>query len=276
MLEIKKRTEYRFPIDQRIEEKRRCPICKSYIVGNFQQFKSHMFTVHNTKCCKNSQTLYTCKRCSKPFKIRACAIRHLVVHDVSPQLEKIFICDFCGNTYKRKANIIMHLHKHQKIGRVNHKFHCEFCDVFYCENRLLKLHIRKQHYENISKNITDKAINESWIEKIRNSNIYIQIRKINDNVITVQKCSNFIKKSLQETDSNNIWSLYREAVCNYCNKTMLKRSLMQHIKDRHMKKLQYQCKTCKVSYSRYYRFVNHVCGKVRNNSCVKKKITLMT
>ncbi|CAG5000200.1 unnamed protein product [Parnassius apollo] len=70
--------------------------------------------------------------------------------------------------------------------------------------------------------------------------------KITDNIIAIKRCSQInsekdeMKKDVNSktTDNKTYYpdiKNYSEVVCNYCKKTMLKKSLLNHIREKHLK-----------------------------------------
>lgn len=133
-------------------------------------------------------------------------------------------------------------------------FKCCFCHKTYSKKQILNKHIIKQHYDFNSKekNKIMRAVNETWIEQVHKLNIFVEMKKINDNVITIKKC----KKGKVKRNND-----LTKAICDYCEKLMWKKSIIKHIEECHYYIYKYRCKKCLNSYKRKYMLTNHVCGK---------------
>lgn len=158
----------------------------------------------------------------------------------------------------------------------------------YCEERLLKYHIRKTHY-----NLTDKdpgimkEVNETWVERVQESQTYVQMTKINKNVLSIKKIATIkkdddskvnliderekFKEYLTSIFAQSDKSQYSKATCDYCKKEMLKKSLLSHIRERHLNIRKFHCTECKKSFNRHYQLVGHVCGQVRRRKNMNGK-----
>lgn len=252
-------------------KKNQCQICNKVVIGSSYKFKSHLYQ-HNEV---NSR--FKCTYCSKEYFRRDAFDKHVAVHT---GMKRFYVCDYCDRGFVDKRNLINHLRIHDEYFKhPKNEYKCMACGINYCEERLLKYHIRKQHY-NLNSNKTthhEKKPNETWVERVMQSEICVEMTKIEENAIVIKK-SPTIKKSLPNKNTSekstfqeymtsvfatNDMSHYSKAICDYCNKEMLKKSLQSHIRERHLKLKRFNCEICKISFSRHYQLVNHVCGKVR-------------
>lgn len=203
--------------------------------------------------------------------------------------KKSYICDHCDRSFAVKRNLALHLKIHDDYE--SYKYKCIACGVMYCEERLLKYHIRKTHYNLKDKNPKiKKEVNDTWVERVQESQTYVQMTKINNNVVSIKKLATIKKDNdskVNVTDEKEKFkeyltsifaqsdkSQYSKATCDYCNKEMLKKSLLSHIRERHLKLRKFHCNECEKSFSRHYQLVGHVCGQLRrrrrknmNNKC---------
>lgn len=117
------------------------------------------------------------------------------------------------------------------------------------------------------------------MERVTETQTYVQMTKINNNVVSIKKIATMKKdddSKMKITDRNKKFkeyissvfaqsdkSHYSKAICDYCKKEMLKKSLLSHIRERHLKLRKFHCPECKKSFNRHYQLVGHVCGQVR-------------
>lgn len=193
--------------------------------------------------------------------------------------KKAYVCDHCDRNFAVKRNLALHLKVHDDYE--TYKYKCIACGVKYCEERLLKYHIRKTHY-NLKEDCpgTRKAVNETWVERVQESQTFVQMTKLNNNVVSIKKIATIIKDDVDTTISvtdekekfkeyiTSVFaqkdkSQYSKAICDYCQKEMLKKSLLSHIRERHLKLRKFHCIECKKSFNRHYQLVGHICGQVR-------------
>ncbi|XP_053622737.1 zinc finger protein 809-like [Plodia interpunctella] len=254
-------------------ESRYCEYCDKLIYGNSHAFKSHLFQ-HNAV-----KPRYMCDVCSKPYFRKDTYARHMNNHlqwgeTNSVQFKynmKVYICDYCERCFRDKRNLINHLKVHDDgFYYISKLYKCRACHISYCEERLLKNHIRKEHFNLQRKeNIYElKKLNESWLEPIRNSKACVRMTKVKPNVISIQRSN--VKLENTENDNKlqsevNFKDIlhYSKVTCDYCKKDMLKKSLLTHIKERHLKIRKFSCTKCKRTFNRRYQMVDHDCGKVR-------------
>ncbi|XP_059050392.1 zinc finger protein 33A-like [Achroia grisella] len=254
-----------------------CNICNKIIIGYAYKFKSHLYQ-HNAVA-----PLYECSYCIKQFYRKDAYKRHIATHTGAT---KKFFCDYCERDFVDKRNLIVHLRIHDD-STLSRKYSCMACGVTYCEERLLKFHIRKEHFNlktTAATNVHEKMkLNDTWVERVSESEMYVQMTKVNNNIIVIKKCDDAVTKQLEDTKVNikerditqdftayahyvlsrNDKSQYSRAICDYCKKEMLKKSLPSHIRERHWKIRKFKCNTCNCSFSRHYLLVDHVCGKVK-------------
>ncbi|XP_049884345.1 zinc finger protein 62 homolog [Pectinophora gossypiella] len=254
------------------KRKNHCNICDKTIVGSSYKFKAHLYK-H-----KAVQSRFKCSFCSKEFFRSDAYSKHVDTHTgASPK--KTYICDHCDRGFVNKRNLLLHLKIHD--DSLEHPYKCVACGVTYCEERLLKYHIRKTHY-NLHLDETPhimKEINETWVERVKESQVCVQMTKVNNNTLSIQKYG-----TLKEENEKNInmdsekvrfkeyitsvfaqkdKSQYSKATCDYCHKEMLKKSLLSHIRERHLKIRKFKCEKCNCTFKRHYQMVDHVCGKYR-------------
>ncbi|KOB60494.1 Uncharacterized protein OBRU01_24440 [Operophtera brumata] len=266
----------------------RCKICNKTFKSTYK-LKAHLF-YH-----KAVPGRFTCSLCLKEYYRKDEYKRHIAVHKNE---QKLHVCDHCGRGFVDKRNLINHLYIHDDLYVPSKRYNCIVCDVSYCEERLLKYHIRK-HHMNLDNNVpiyTNKNLNESWIEPAMDFQSCVQITKVKNNMLSIKKCKIKIKnesdkalhnKIIQpssieqckikqvtkvEADKSALQSylasvfalkdnLYSKAICDYCNKQMLKKSLIVHIRERHMKMRRFHCYICNSSFNRHYHLSDHICGK---------------
>ncbi|CAK1592288.1 unnamed protein product [Parnassius mnemosyne] len=254
-----------------------CCTCERNIIGTSYKFKCHIYT-HNKLSAR-----FTCEFCLKQFYRSDTYIRHLKVHESKMHqdtnvkcAQKIYICDVCSKSYMNKSNFIKHFRVHDSTFRPPHsQFCCKVCGIEYCENRLLVRHIRKTHFNFQAKeSLHEKKLpNETWVEKVIQSDAYVEMTKITDNVIAIKRCIQInsehkIKENgnSKTTDNKALYpevKHYSEVVCNYCQKTMLKKSLLNHIREKHLKVRKFKCDTCNYKFNRRYQWINHTCGRYK-------------
>lgn len=230
---------------------------------------------------------FKCTYCPKDFSRRDSYNNHYVLHNGE---RKYLICDHCDRGFVDKRNLVSHLKIHDVINPQERQYRCIACGAHYCEERLLKYHIRKHHFNLHAKeyNFDKKKPNETWVERVKQSEICVEITKIDDNIITIKKLSSStniqnvipskdsIEKSKFEEYISSVFAVidksqYSKAICDYCNKEMLKKSLQSHIRERHLKLKKFKCNKCKESFSRHYQMVNHTCGKFKTRNRKNKK-----
>lgn len=270
-----------------------CKICKKTFATTYK-LKSHLF-YHKAIAGR-----FKCSFCLKEFYRKDEYNRHLAAHKNE---QKLHICDHCGRGFVDKRNLINHLYIHDDLHIPSKRYNCIVCDVSYCEERLLKYHIRKHHMnlDNNAPIYTHKNLNDSWVETAMDSECCVQITKVKNNMLSIKKCKIKIKKEGKDktdwkmfteinkseikkfktkqtekvkADRNAFQNylasvfalkdnLYSKAVCDYCNKEMLKKSLIVHIRERHLKLRRFHCYVCNKSFNRHYHLSDHICGKVR-------------
>ncbi|XP_028167036.1 zinc finger and BTB domain-containing protein 17-like [Ostrinia furnacalis] len=248
-----------------------CPVCHKMVLGGSYNMKSHLY-LHKVVAPR-----FQCGVCLKEFYRKDVYKRHLSVHRGD---QKTHICDYCGRDFVDKRNLVKHFRIHDVCMDNDKNYTCQACDASYCEERLLKYHIRKEHFNLQQKNldIDKKSLNETWVERVLETEVCVEMTKVNNNVIAIRKVGSV--KSESQEDGKNVnnpfqqymrsifaskdKSQYSKAVCDYCNKEMLKKSLQSHIRERHLKLRRFKCETCLRTYNRHYQLVNHVCGKFRN------------
>ncbi|KAM3955125.1 uncharacterized protein ACR2FA_011005 [Aphomia sociella] len=259
-----------------------CDHCNKIILGSSYKFKSHLYQ-HNAV---NSR--HNCKYCSKQFYRKDAFLRHVLSHTGDA---KQFVCDYCDRGYVDKRNLITHLKLHDDTHH-SPKYKCPACGVTYCEQRLLKYHIRKEHFNLESKSTNShekKNLNERWVERVSETEVYVEMTKVNNNIIRIKKVDSIKKEESEENvEGKKIkeefdWyaqyiltskdtSQYSKAVCDYCKKEMLKKSLRLHMREKHLNVRKFVCESCKRSFKRHYQLVDHVCGKVRQR---KRKVNVL-
>ncbi|CAH0404033.1 unnamed protein product [Chilo suppressalis] len=258
-------------LSRKLPTKNLCHICNKHISGGSYFLKAHLFQHKVVK------PRFDCPFCSKQYFRRDVYKKHLEIHTGRT---KVYVCDYCDRGFVDKRNLITHLNVHEDVNYVTRqRYDCRACGAQYCEERLLKYHIRKEHFNLQQKEkLSDtKHLNETWVEKVLESNVCVQMTKINNNVITIKKCSTIKEEngeSKMDKDSqfasyinsvfgNNDKSQYSKAICDYCNKQMLKKSLLNHIRERHLNIRKFKCVECNRSFNRQYQLTDHSCGKIR-------------
>lgn len=258
------------PVKSTPKPKSQCHICHKMILGGSYNMKSHLYQ-H-----KLIAPRFQCTVCSKQYYRRDVFQKHLGTHTGN---QKTHICDYCGREFVDKRNLVNHLKIHD-VGVSDSKYYsCMACDASYCEERLLKYHIRKEHFNLQQKDldVDKKMLNETWVERVLETEVCVQMTKVNNNVITIKKCGslklenqeedkiddNHFKQYMHSVFASKDKSQYSKAVCDYCNKEMLKKSLQSHIRERHLKLRRFKCETCLRSFKRHYQLADHICGKFR-------------
>lgn len=256
------------------KKKNHCKICKKTIIGSSYKFKSHLYQHSAVKA------RYTCSYCAKQYFRRDVYEKHLAIHTGA---RKVHICDHCDRSFVDKRNLISHLKIHDEyFNRPAVQYKCMACGTSYCEERLLKYHIRKQHFNLNEKEPTHlkKMLNETWVERVRESEICVEMTKVNNNIINIRKSpktnkdvdikdnleTSRFKEYIHSVFASNDKSQYSKAICDYCNKEMLKKSLQSHIRERHLKLKRFHCTDCSARFSRHYQLVNHICGKFKTRN----------
>lgn len=253
-----------------------CPVCNKTVLGGSYNMKSHLYQHNLTK------PRFSCRYCCKEYFRRDVFKKHLQVHD---GIRKTHYCDHCGRDFVDKRNLVSHLKIHDDLPVTRKGFSCKACGARYCEERLLKYHIRKEHFNlQSSRSLIDKKPNEIWVERVKESQVCVEMTKVNDNVISIKKFGT-IKMEDRQAKSKEFShfkeymhsvfactdnSQYSKAICDYCNKEMLKKSLQSHIRERHLKLKRFKCDICSRSFSRHYQLVDHVCGQFGRRRRAKK------
>ncbi|CAK1592287.1 unnamed protein product [Parnassius mnemosyne] len=256
-----------------------CHSCEKTIMCKRFKFKHHLY-MHG-----KINARFTCEFCLKEFYLRDAYFRHLMAHKTKKreetnvkQAQKLHFCDVCGKSYIEKRNLIQHFRVHDNTFRPTRiRYSCKVCGIEFCENRVLLGHIRKTHFNlQVKESPHKKKLpNETWVEKVMQSDAYVEMTKLTDNVIVIKKCilTETEKKKIKDNrivktiDYESFYSdnKYHKAkdVCRYCKKTMLKKSLANHIRERHLKVRRYKCDTCNSKFNRRYQWTNHTCGRSR-------------
>lgn len=205
---------------------------------------------------------YQCEICSKSYfrndQYKIHLDRHL-------QQQKRHYCDYCGRGFIDKRTLIRHLRIHDDNptfpDRKNHE--CVYCKVGYAEARQLFYHIQKNHLA--KPNHLKKDVNDTWVEAVQNTPNCVEITKIKNNVLSIKKIDiKHSKDDMYQEIQARLFAQketqFRKVKCDYCNKEMLKKSILNHIRERHLKLKKFVCKTCKIAFSRHYMLMNHICG----------------
>ncbi|XP_047039645.1 zinc finger protein 62-like [Helicoverpa zea] len=253
------------------KKKNQCPICSKVIIGSSFKFRSHMYQ-H-----KAVNSRFQCEYCSNEYFRKDVYEKHVRAHTGK---RKMYICDHCERGFVEKRNLILHLKVHDEYYEP-HKFQykCIACGASFCEERLLKYHIRKKHF-NFQENeptFVQKELNETWVERVLESEVCVEITKVNNNIINIKKSLNSKEVTPKENDEKSRFkeymfsviaskekSQYSKAICDYCKKEMLKKSLLAHIRERHLRIKKFSCEQCKQGFSRHYQLVDHICGKYKS------------
>lgn len=211
--------------------------------------------------------------------------RHIAIHTNN---QRQCYCDHCGRGFVDKRNLIQHLTIHEDIPISSNRFRCVACGANYCEQRLLNYHIRKEH---LNLNGTEpghvtKNFNETWLEKVKDTKNYVEITKVNSNKIIIKKSKVKSDMVTKKNDKKSVFqqyiasifatkdNYYSKAICDYCNKEMLKKSIVPHIRERHLKLRRFHCKNCDRTYNRHYQLCMHNCEQpVRRRRKVKDEKT---
>lgn len=203
--------------------------------------------------------------------------------------QKLFYCDYCGRGFVDKRNLIMHLHIHDDLPRHSDtRYRCAACDANYCEERLLKYHIRKEHLNLNASEPTHvtKKLNETWIEKVKDTRSYVEITKVKPNTLIIKKTKIRSMKDVKSIDGRSMVqqyiasvfamkdNYYSKAICDYCGKAMLKKSIVTHIRERHLKLRRFHCDVCNRTFVRHYQLCLHNCGKGRKRDIKVEKSTV--
>lgn len=250
------------------KKKNECKICDKIIIGSSFKFKAHLYK-HRAV-----EARFKCEYCSNEYFRKDVYERHKLAHTGG---KKVFICDYCDRGFVEKRNLRLHLKVHDEFfTEKDVQYKCIACGVSFCEERLLKYHIRKKHF-NFQENepaYVDKQFNETWVERVLETEVCVEMTKVNNNVINIKKSpielkikDNLERSRFKEYMSSVIASKdksqYSKAVCDYCKKEMLKKSLLAHIRERHLRLKKFSCEECKQAFSRHYQLVNHICGKFK-------------
>nr|XP_026490676.1 zinc finger protein 3 homolog [Vanessa tameamea] len=253
-----------------------CKHCNKTVIGSTYKFKSHLFKHDAVK------PRFKCKYCSKEYFRNDTYKRHLRSH-AGEKNQKKYVCDYCDRGFVNKYNLIAHLKNvHDDAINPNFvRFTCRACGVAFCEKRILDNHIRKYHFNiefNDEPSHFNKLLNERWIEKVISTDACVEMTKINNNVIIIKKCTKVeempeIKKEVKTKKSlyrAQFIDQYSKAICDYCKKEMIKKSLKSHIRERHLNIRKYSCSECCKTFKRHYQLVDHKCGQVQRKRIKKK------
>lgn len=251
-----------------------CKHCNKVVIGSSYKFKSHLFK-HNAVKAR-----FKCEFCSKEYFRYDIYSRHVKSHS-GQQNKKQFVCDYCERGFLNKYNLIAHLKNvHDDPIKSKVKFPCQPCGISFCEKRILDKHIRKLHFNtelNSEPSHFSKLVNEKWVEKAVHADACVEMTKLNNNVITIKKCNKVenmteIKAEIKTEKyvyGNQFTDQYSKAICDYCKKEMIKKSLKCHIRERHLNVRNYACSNCSKTFKRHYQIFDHKCGSKRKQRAKK-------
>lgn len=202
--------------------------------------------------------LTQCDYCNAKFRNKELLSNHILIHNVADdgQINK-FICIVCKMKFPNKVLLNQHMsrvhNKNQKFSkrkRTQPKKHtCVACLMKFQYVCQLKYHIRKQHF-----NLTGqtpycdlKSINQVWFEKVLNTNVIVEIKKLGHNYLLIRKLNE--NTSIKVTDSERevfdlrvnyplssetkVLTKQGMASCRLCSKVCTKKHWKKHIEEFH-------------------------------------------
>lgn len=161
-------------------------------------------------------------------------------------------------------------------------FKCVVCKHNFSSDFLLRIHIRKFHFNLKSKvpYAEIKKVNQTWFEKVLNSNKIIEIKKTGKNTLVLRKLedSTAIKvMDVNDSETIDLSNMYpthnpksQQTKCKYCNKLYLKRDYKKHVDEVHLNKTKHNCNNCHRNFKRSYQYLKHQCGRLLKVKGVKQ------
>ncbi|CAG9577557.1 unnamed protein product [Danaus chrysippus] len=145
---------------------------------------------------------------------------------------------------------------------------CKPCNRTFSEYYRLKYHIRSVHF-NLKPRIVDREsmeIDQTWYESVANTDSIVQIKKVADNMMIMQKYNGDQPVKLLErnqvldlTASFPTYTSKKKIKCTVCKHMMLKRDLKLHYEERHTHNIKHECTKCKATFKRSYFYARHKC-----------------
>lgn len=217
-----------------------------------------------------------CNNCNKRITTKRSLINHITKCEQG--VLDTLTCRWCNLKFKNCGNLASHalrMHgdsSYQQNKKFNGKFQCNVCQSSYPQLCLLKYHIRKAHF-----NLTShppycelQKVNQVWFERVLNTNIIVEMRKMDHNTIIIKKLDGSLNVQVLEKyrkliDLRSVYPIGRSmerVTCHLCKKIYVKRDMKKHMDEKHCKIAKHKCNNCCRTFKRSYAFLKHVCNKV--------------
>ncbi|XP_055531567.1 transcription factor grauzone-like [Wyeomyia smithii] len=114
--------------------------------------KQHQLNQHlvNHKLKDQSQVVFTCHQCQKPFRSQGYLRNH--VRSVHVNTSDKFLCDICSKTFKTAGALKVHLSEHRDTERAQ----CTLCGKYMKNTNTLRKHLALHREETIECQICGK------------------------------------------------------------------------------------------------------------------------
>lgn len=223
---------------------------------------------------ENQQKMHSCDHCGRGFVDKRNLIKHLYIHDDLHVPSKRYNCIACDASYCEERLLKYHIRKHHMNLNCNVPVYTEkqlndswiepAMDSESCvlitkvKNNMLSIKTCKikERKEKVKIECDSKELTEK-LKKVKSKRKYKSIRSQKD-IADKIALRHYLASVFALKDN-----LYSKAICDYCNKEMLKKSLIVHIRERHSKMRRFHCFECNRSFNRHYHLSDHICGRVR-------------
>ena len=182
---------------------------------------------YSPKYPRNEDSLFTCDKCEKKFKM----LSHLKRHEVAVHYRKKEECQYCGFQSSRKDNLMAHIRlKHESVtGRqfmcevcntsfhkrsdlVRHSKHlqtnCSICLQVFCTLKQLQQHSRSSHPKFVCDKCGKGFQDQANLDKHQSSSTLSYKCEVCDK----EHCTSLELTKHKKTHKMNSFQ------CNYCNK----------------------------------------------------------
>ncbi|KAJ8706658.1 hypothetical protein PYW07_012736 [Mythimna separata] len=152
---------------------------------------------------------------------------------------------------------------------------CVACKASFRFKSLLKNHIRKEHFNRVGlvPHTETQKVNQVWYEKVGETNIIVEIKKISDNKLLIKKLNEDTTITPTELKHRNFdvrkqypllgSKMNKTAVeaCRVCQKMFGVRLLSKHFAASHANYVKEECETCGATFKRLINCARHICPK---------------